>query len=236
MTEDVLILCGGLGTRLREAVSDRPKPLAPVNDRPFLDLLLDLVRTQGYERVILCTGYMSAEIESHYKRHNASGLEVLISEEKEPMGTAGAVLNAMPLIKTGSFIVMNGDSYSPVDLNKLSRFRGDTGAEIAMAVIKADNNGDYGSIEMDESGRVSSFVEKTSPGKYISAGVYCFDKKALRMIPPDRNCSLENEVFPLMVSKGGLFALEFKADLLDIGTVERYKFAQEYFRQPETNL
>jgi D-glycero-alpha-D-manno-heptose 1-phosphate guanylyltransferase len=113
---DVLILVGGLGTRLRAAVSDRPKPMAMVGGRPFLEWLLLAIGAQGLRRIILCTGYGSDVIEEHFGSGKRLGLNILYSSEPEPLGTAGALRRALGLVESSALLVANGDTWSSVNV------------------------------------------------------------------------------------------------------------------------
>lgn len=226
---DVLVLVGGKGTRLRTVVNDRPKPMAVVGNRPFLDYLLDYVSSFGFNRIILCAGYMSGHLKEHYINADRNQ-DFVLSIEDEPLGTGGAIKNAEPLIKTDPFIVMNGDSFCPVDFNDLLAFHVRKNARVSMIVTKSESTNDYGSILMDREGGISSFREK-APGKnssLINAGVYAFSRSLLAQMPPDRRISLENELFPALCGKG-LYGLFSKNSVLDIGTPERYESAKQRF-------
>ena len=112
---DVVILCGGKGTRLSEVVRDRPKPMSEINGRSFLDILIGYVSGFGFKRFILSVGYKADYIKDYYK-NNRFSFEILFSRENEPLGTAGGVKQAENLVQSNPFLVMNGDSFCPVDL------------------------------------------------------------------------------------------------------------------------
>lgn len=228
MNMDVLILCGGKGSRLQKVLSDRPKPMAEINGRPFLDILINYVSSFGLRRFILCAGYMSDYIYQHFSSESKP-LEFVFSKEKMPLGTGGAVKNAEKFIKTSPFLVMNSDSFCPVDLSSFLNFHINKGALLSMVVAQAESSGDFGSIVLDGSKRVVRFEEKVSKDKaLINAGIYLFEKDVLSAIPRDVEYSLEYDFFPNLVGQK-FYGFTTGARLIDIGTPERYEQAKRFF-------
>ncbi len=227
---DVILLCGGMGTRLRSAVSDRPKPMAAVGKRPFLDGLIEQFKSFGARRFILCTGYMSEFIEDYYSRGGFE-VEVLISKEHEPLGTGGAVKNAGSLITSRNFIVANGDSFCDVDLEGLYGEHLRNRAAATITLTRPDGRVDVGTVSIDGSGRILNFAEKEATGGelFVNAGVYVFNEDVLSLIPPEKKVSLENDVFPSL-DKNIFHGYVSQASLLDIGTPERLKKARSLMR------
>ncbi len=227
---DVVILIGGQGSRLREVVSDRPKPMAEINGIPFLDILINYYLGFGFKRFIMCVGYMADFIESYYKEKRCDGLEMLFSREDALLGTGGAVKNAEKLINNDSFFVLNGDSFCPVDLTRFVHFHTLKRALLSMALAETDAPADFGQIILDESGRVTQFKEKSggNSSSFINAGIYLFDKKILSIIPPGRKYSLEYDLFPTLIGKE-FYGFVTGERLLDIGTPERYETAKRFF-------
>ena len=229
---DVLILCGGLGKRLRGVINDIPKPMAEINDRPFLDILIDYVARYGFRRVILCIGYMGDVIKQHYQERERS-LNILFSKEREPLGTGGAIKNAEPFIQSNPFLAMNGDSFCPVNLHTFLDFHTSKGALLSIALVRAKETQDYGVIALGESQRIVSFDEKigvgmeTSPS-FINAGIYLFDRSILSLIPSQKKYSLEYDLFPKVISKE-FYGYVTSETLIDIGTPERYEKAKQHF-------
>ena len=226
---DVVILCGGLGTRLREAVSDRPKPMAPIDDRPFLEILISQFCRAGFRRFILCTGHLSESVRSHFADRRL-GLDLIISEETVPLGTAGAIKNAEHLIGSSPFLVANGDSFCDVDLEAFCRFHTLQRSLLSMVLARSKDTRDYGRIEIGEAGRITLFSEKSQGTRQglVNAGIYLFEKSILQQIPANRKVSLEHEIFPEMVSER-CFGYVGLSPVLDIGTPERYRRASAYF-------
>lgn len=222
---DVLILCGGPGKRLRSVVSDRPKPMAEIAHRPFLDILIAHTSRYGFRRFILCLGYMKEVIKEYYREREG----IIFSEEEEPLGTGGAIKKAEPLIKSSPFLVMNGDSFISLDLNEFITFHTQKKAVVSIALAREKRTDDYGVIKLGEGGRIISFSEKRGERGLVNAGVYLFERNVLSAIPCDINYSLEYDLFPKMVGKG-LYGYQTDGTLIDIGTPEGYKKAKQILR------
>ena len=224
---DVLILCGGQGTRLRPAVSDNPKPLAAIGNRVFLDILLQQIFDQGFSRVILAVGYMKDKIIERY----SGDPRLLFSVEESPLGTGGALMKAMDLLETEDFIVMNGDSYCNADLRKVYKEHAKREPIISMVLTESDDVSDSGSVSVDESSRVLDFKEKTSGKRkgLVNAGIYIFNKKIKAHMPKQVNFSLERDLFPSIIPRQFCYGHIVPGGVFDIGTPERYNIAKQKF-------
>jgi len=224
-----LILAGGLGTRLRPVVSDKPKALAPVAGRPFLAHLLDQLALAGLRAAVLCTGHMAEQVESALgQRHGP--LRLLYSRETSPLGTGGALRLALPLIASDPVLALNGNSYCDVDLPAFWRWHGESRAQASLCLCRVDDVSRYGQVHAAPDGRVIRFAEKgaaSGPG-WINAGVYLFSRQRLQAIPPGRPVSLERDVLPLWVEQG-LHAYPCPGRFIDIGAPESYAQAQTFF-------
>ena len=224
---DAVILCGGMGSRLRTVVADRPKPMAEIDDRPFLDILIDSFCEFGFRRFVLCAGYMSQSIRDHYGSRTGSR-QFVISNEHKPLGTAGAIKNAAKEIRSDTFLVANGDSFCSVDLAAFYEFHSAHNALMSMVVIETQNTGDCGLVALDDSQRIVGFEEKNAQcrSRYINAGIYLFQKEVLSLIPDDTKVSLENELFSELI-KQKCYALATAGRLIDIGTPARFAMAKK---------
>jgi NDP-sugar pyrophosphorylase family protein len=222
---DVVILCGGKGTRLQPVLSDRPKALAPFGKVTFLDILIASLKEYGFEKFILCTGYMKEQIRHHFE--NTGNPPVLFSEEDVPLGTGGALRNARPLIQSSTFLVLNGDSLCSIDYNAFYRFHREKKALLSMALVHIADRKDFGSVLLSESGEIAGFTEKgtTGGGGYINAGMYFMEKEIFPHLPDTRSFSLEQDVFPSL-SHHRSFGFPLDGELMDIGTPERFRKAQ----------
>ena len=226
-----VILAGGKGTRLRSIISDRPKVLAEIRERPFITYLLEQLIVTGIKNVVLCTGFMAdkvyEELNSTYKL-----LNLIYSRESEPLGTGGALRHALPDINSDLILVMNGDSFANVDLSKYLDWFYKMNCQASILLTKVPDTGRYGRVEMDESGMISSFKEKgedTRPG-WINAGIYILEKSMLLSVPTGKPFSLEREFFPEIVGKG-LYGYRSSGEFIDIGTPETYLLAKKLFRK-----
>lgn len=228
---DVVILAGGLGTRLRPALPDQQKVLAKVAGRPFLELLIEFVRKNGAMRLILALGHRAEQVQSFLKSRRWEGLDLIPSVEPAPLGTGGALRFTLPHIHTDIALVLNGDSYAAADLRSFLKFHHTRNAVISMLVVPRERPGPYGLVECDENGSVVRFVEKPSKDKadgYINAGVYIFDRGTIAKIEDESPVSLEREVIP-RYCKSGLCAMKQDVPFIDIGTPESWRAASSFF-------
>ena len=228
------ILAGGLGTRLRSVVADRPKVLADVGGRPFLAYLLDRLAAAGLTRVVLCTGHMGDRVEAAFGETHGP-LYLVYSREPELLGTAGALRLALPLFESDSILVMNGDSYCEADLQGLYAWHSQKQAEATLLLTHLTNAERYGRVSLAADGRLLNFEEKAraaGPG-WINAGVYVFMRDLLRTIPRGKAVSLEREVLPAWVSRR-MYGRGTRGRFLDIGTPQSYSLAEELLAQGAT--
>jgi len=225
-----MILAGGLGVRLRPVLSDRPKPLALVHGVPFIDILIDSLASKGVRRFAILTGYMGHMIEEHLKDKYGNKLDIAFSQEEEPLGTGGAVRHAARFA-TDSTLLVNGDTFFDADLDRLSRFHSEKGARASLSLVKAQDPGRYGSVEVDQNGRVTGFREKdassSGPG-LVNAGVSMLSKGFILDLPDIGRFSMEKDVFPKVAARGELFALCQDRAFFDIGTPESYEAFQAF--------
>ena len=233
---DAVILCGGMGTRLRSVVDDRPKPMAEISDRPFLDILIDSFAEFGLRRFILCAGYMSDIIRDYYSSRTGSR-QFVISDEHKPLGTAGAIKNAAEHIRSDTFLVANGDSFCSVNLAEFHDFHSSRHALMSMVVVETQNTGDCGLVSLDESQRIVGFEEKNqeSRSRYINAGIYLFQREALSLIPADTSFSLEQDLFPNLVGQD-CCAFPTQGRLFDIGTPAKLATAVKHLARNQLQL
>ena len=181
---DVLILCGGLGTRFREVRNDIPKSLAPIQGTPFIDLLLNDLIVQGFRRIILATGYLSDQLEDYVNRRKDA--EYIISNEPKPLGTGGAIKFAQSKLVSNPVLVLNGDSRIKFDSLDLFKIYNEQQCDVVMLLSKSTMGSDYGNVTMEASGQISQFTEKptkTSDSTYVNAGVYLISSKIIQNIP-----------------------------------------------------
>ena len=228
---DCVILCGGLGKRLRGVVDDVPKVMAQVDGRPFLDFIIEYVQSQNIERIVLCTGYKADFVEDYYRDHNFD-LTIDFSREQQPLGTGGALKNAREIIFSDSFFVFNGDSLASIDLSAFLKFHIKKKSLASMFVSKVQDAGDCGNLEIDKDAQIISFQEKvqTATESWVNAGVYCFSHEVFSYMPSNEQFSLELDVFPKLVGNQ-FYGYCADTNFMDIGTPERYKLIQQKLKK-----
>jgi D-glycero-alpha-D-manno-heptose 1-phosphate guanylyltransferase len=223
MPTEAIVLAGGFGTRLRAVVSDVPKPLAPVAGRPFLHWLLAGLAQQGIRHVILATGYMGDAIEQDLGRAHA-GLRLSHVREDSPLGTGGALWNALAHAGNERVFALNGDTWLGAKLAPIAAEAPD--ADLVLAVRPVEDRSRYGSVRV-RGNRVVGLDEKglSGPG-LVNAGVYLMRRDLPSRRPMPAAFSLENEVF---ANPGNLDlrAHRTEATFLDIGTPKDYARAQD---------
>lgn len=220
---DVVILCGGLGTRLRPVLRDRPKPMALIDGRPFLDMVVDHVTSHGFNRIIFCTGHHGEWIDNHFR--NRTDIETVMSRETTPLVTAGALRACRRFFTTSPILVLNGDSLCRIDLTALMVEHRRRKPWATVTVVRTDGCTDGGGITLDAEHRVVAFHEKET-GPYLSAGIYVLEASLLNSIPEHNPSSLEHDVFPAVLSHH-IYGFLDEAALFDIGTPERLKQFRE---------
>lgn len=216
-SRQAFVLCGGLGTRLRSVLSDRPKSMAPVAGVPFLQLLLEDLRAQGIEEVILGTGYLAEQIEQYFGNGEKFLLRLHYSQEQEPLGTGGALKLAEPLL-SDPVLVLNGDSYVEWNLAAARDLFDKHAASLVMLLQTVPDVSRYGSVTVAPDGRVTDFVEKgtRSGAGLINAGVYLLRREIVSALPAGKAISLERDVFPGLLS-GKVYGLISEGIFIDIG-------------------
>jgi NDP-sugar pyrophosphorylase family protein len=224
------ILVGGLGTRLRSIVADRPKVLAPIHRRPFLAYLLDRLSAAGLRYVVLCTGYKGKEVQAAFG-DTYGALRLAYSQELAPLDTGGALRHAQPLLESDPVLVMNGDSFCDADLAAFWQWHRVRQSVGTLLLTQVPNAKRYGLVHVNADGSVSRFAEKVADGPgLISAGIYLLTQLLVERIPENRAVSLEREIFPNWVGHG-LFAFRSEGRFLDIGTPEDYSRAELFFSE-----
>ncbi|BAU26507.1 D-glycero-alpha-D-manno-heptose 1-phosphate guanylyltransferase [Aneurinibacillus soli] len=222
---EAIVLAGGLGTRLRSVISDVPKPMAPIDDKPFLHYILHYLAKQGINRVILSTGYKHEVIEAYFG-YEYCGMSIVYSVEDEPLGTGGAIKRALEKVTEQDAFIMNGDTFFAVDLQGMIRFHQVHGADITIALKRMEDFSRYGAV-MVENGRVRSFQEKGyhSSGN-INGGIYIINKQCLEIESLPNTFSFESDVLEKFIMKKEMYGFISEGYFIDIGIPEDYEKAQ----------
>ena len=233
---DAVILCGGQGQRLRPVLRDRPKPLAEVGGRPFLEWLLLALRTAGVRHSVLATGYMGEAIERALGNGRRFDLELTYSHEPEPLGTAGALRLAAGHARSSPVLVLNGDSYCRFQLDRMLAVHRERHAAATLWLQREADAGRFGSVEVDGDGKIVRFLEKADdPAALISCGVYLVERAVIDTIPTGRAVSLERDVFPGLAGHD-LYGVVGSGTFLDIGTPQALAKADNLLHKEFTAL
>lgn len=231
MNTDAVILCGGLGTRLRSVTGETPKALVDLHGHPFLDILLEYLKGQGISRVILCVGYGAEAIKDYYHQH-PMGLEILFSREKDPLGTGGALKLAHPLVKSDDFFILNGDSFCNVNLAHVLEFHRQRHALATQILVRTYGSREVGTVILDEEHRILQFKEKSGEvlpeniPAYMNTGICCFHRNIFDFMPPERKFSMEYDVYPKIIDEP-FYGLVVDAAFWDVGTPDRLDQARK---------
>jgi len=223
------ILAGGLGTRLRSVVPDRPKVLADVRGRPFIEYLLEQLDEEGVRSVVLCTGFKGDQVKDRLGT-TYRNLTLRYSCEQYPLGTGGALRLALSLLESDLVLVLNGDSFCDAPLDEFASWHAAHRSSATILLARTNNTCRYGSVQVDDEGRILQFSEKTHaqvPG-WINAGIYLLSREMIESIPTVREVSIEREVFPGWIGRG-LHGFRSKGLLWDIGVPDAYAQANAEF-------
>lgn len=227
-----LILAGGMGQRLRTVVSDRPKAMAPVLGKPFLFWLIVYLRRIGIQHIVVSAGYMSEQVASLVNELDVDGVRVQCVAEKAPLGTGGAIRWATDKsrFKCHCWLIVNGDSITTIDIEGAMRRLTPEIQGIVFGTYKEDT-ADCGSLSVDSQNGIVGFHEKMGGSGWVNAGIYLLRSETIERFP-NEPCSLEKEIFPMLISRGDKFCLmPCRHDFLDIGTPASYAVADEYMQR-----
>jgi mannose-1-phosphate guanylyltransferase len=221
-----VILVGGEGTRLRPLTSTVPKPVVPLVDRPMMVYMLEWLRGHGIDDVIMSCGFKATKVRDVLGDGSQLGISLRFVEEPDPRGTAGALKFAEEFLD-GRFLMLNGDVLTDIDLTAQIEQHESTGATGTLALVPVPDPSSYGLVRLRDDDSVAEFLEKPSADavldtNLISAGAYVLEHSVLDLIPPDRNVSIEREVWPALVGHGLYGFVDDDAYWIDVGTPERY--------------
>jgi mannose-1-phosphate guanylyltransferase len=225
-----VVLVGGFGTRLRPLTYTTPKPMLPVCHRPVIEHLIAGLARGGVTEVTLALGFKPETFTEAYPDGTCAGVTLRYAVEPEPLDTAGAIRFAAE--QSGiddTFVVVNGDVLTDLDVAALVSFHRAHGAEATVHLIPVADPSAFGVVETDAEGHVLSFVEKPAPGEapsnLVNAGTYVLETSVLDRIGAGRKVSIEREVFPQLVEAGTLFAMPSDVYWVDTGKPEIYRQA-----------
>ena len=225
MNKECIILAGGLGTRLQSVVSDVPKCMAPVANKPFLSHIFDYLESHKFNHIILSLGYKSEIIIDWLKTQNRN-FEVSYVIESKALGTGGAIRLAFSKVRSDKAIVLNGDTFFNIDNDSLFDFHLKQNAEITLALKPMTDFDRYGSVEIDNNNRILKFKEKQHLLKgLINGGVYLINKNIFDYLELSEVFSFENEILEAKTSELEIYGLPFENYFIDIGIPSDFKKA-----------
>jgi mannose-1-phosphate guanylyltransferase len=234
-----VILAGGLGTRLRPLTYTTPKPLLPIMNEPMVERLIKTLPIE-IDTVVLAVSYMVDKLRKHFEEHDV-GRKVILVEEKDPLGTGGAIQNVKAHL-SDTFVVFNGDVISSLDVSAILDFHKKKKGVGTIAMWEVEDPTRYGIIGFDDDFRITKFLEKPSPEEvfshWINAGVYVLEPEIIDSIEPQKKTSIEREIFPPLAASGKLFGFTFRGFWLDAGTPEAYLMTHRTLldQQPQSSL
>lgn len=226
--KEAIILAGGLGTRLQGVVKDLPKPMAPVNGRPFLTYILDYLIDYEYERVVLSVGYLYEKIVDYFgKRYKA--LEIDYAVEEEPLGTGGGILFAMSKCKSDNVLVLNGDTLFKADFAEFEQFHADQESLLSIVLRQVPDTSRYGGVSVDDNGRIVQFTEKTNAAGagLINGGIYLINKQLFQKFTFPSKFSFEKDLMEKYYLQEPFYGIPSDGYFIDIGIPEDYSRAQQ---------
>ena len=211
MLKEAIILAGGFGTRLQSIVSDVPKPMAPINNVPFLNYIFDYLKFFKIEHVVLSTGYLSEKISDYYK-DEFKGVKISYTKEESPLGTGGGIRLALEKCMTKNILVLNGDSFFDVDLHAYYPLHAQFNSNCTLALRKAANAARYGTIKLNDTSAITEFKEKDGIEQegLINGGVYILNRELfLSKTKPDIAFSIEKDFFENRINELRIFGFEY---------------------------
>lgn len=230
MVKEAVVLAGGLGTRLRNVVKNLPKPMAPINDKPFLEYIFRYLKAQNMEKVVLAVGYKQDVIKNYFGKKYC-GLSITYSEEKDLLGTGGAIKQAVRLIENSDVLILNGDTFFDVNVKSFYAFHTKKSSKLTIALKYMEHAGRYGFIEIDSNNRIKRFLEKRqAQSGLINGGVYLLDKDFLLSLKLPDKFSFEKDLLERYYKDFEFYGLEFDTYFIDIGIPEDYQRVQYDFK------
>jgi mannose-1-phosphate guanylyltransferase/phosphomannomutase len=224
-----VVMAGGEGTRLRPLTSNQPKPMVPIVGKPCMEHILELLRTHGFEDVIVTLAFLPQAIRTYFGDGESLALKVEYSVEESPLGTAGSVRLASDKLDE-TFLVISGDALCDIDLSKLFDFHREQGAAVTIGLKSVENPLEFGIVVTDEDGRVERFLEKPSWSQVfsdtINTGIYVLEPEVLRHVPTDRPFDFSKELFPLLLEMGRpIYGYVCEGYWQDIGNLDQFRQA-----------
>ncbi|HMN32492.1 MAG TPA: nucleotidyltransferase family protein [Chitinophagaceae bacterium] len=233
MHKDCIILAGGLGTRLQSVVADRPKCMALINGKPFLYYICQHLMRFHFCKIIFSVGYMK-EMIIDYITSNRKEFKFAFdfAEESEPLGTGGAIVNALPYSDTEDFFVINGDTFFDVNFDELLQYQQTQMADCTLALKPMKVADRYGLVKLNEQSQIIGFEEKKEASSgLINGGVYCIYRNSFMNIPLEKKFSFEKDYLEKHINERDLFGFVQNKYFIDIGIPDDYNKAKQELPQ-----
>lgn len=228
MKRTAVILSGGLGTRLQPFTNIMPKPLLPIGEKAILEVQIENLKAYGFEKVILATNYKSEYIEKFFGDGSQYGVELIISKERTPLGTAGPIKLVEKELDS-PFLVMNGDVLTDMDFNKLYEFGNQHDSLLTVTLKKIVLPYAFGNVAF-EGDYVTGVVEKPDIVTYALGGIYYMKPEILDMVPPDKEYNMDKLMLDMLGKSKSIAKYEIDGYWLDVGREEDYKKAQQLYK------
>ena len=221
-----VIMAGGEGTRLRPLTSNAPKPLLPLVNKPMMEHIVDLLRTHGFDDIVVTVAFMANAIRTYFGDGSEFGVKMVYATEETPLGTAGSVRNAMEHLDE-RFLVISGDVLTDIDLGAILAFHDEHDAMATIGLVHVENPLEFGIVITREDGAIERFLEKPTWGQVfsdtINTGIFVLEPEIFDYIEPDRPVDFSGEVFPALLADGKpLFGAIADGYWEDVGTLEAY--------------
>jgi mannose-1-phosphate guanylyltransferase/phosphomannomutase len=225
-----VVMAGGEGSRLRPLTSRRPKPLAPIANKPVMEHIVDLLRRHGITEIVATLHYLADEIESYFGDGSAFGVSMHYVVEDTPLGTAGAVKLAADILGSGSFLVISGDALTDLDLSALAADHARSGAAATITLQRVTNPLEFGVVITDDNQRITRFLEKPSWGEIfsdtINTGIYVLEPEVLDYMERGKSYDFSRDIFPRLLHENKLVAGYVATEYwTDIGNLQQYQQA-----------
>lgn len=226
-----ILVCGGLGTRLRPHTYNTPKPMLRLGSRPIVEYIIMLLKKHGVTDVYLTIGYLKEQFKDYFKDGADLGINIHYAEEEENLNTAGSTISLKDKFHE-TFIVMMGDHFTEIDLTKMVKYHKEKGGIATMGLKPEHTKIQYGVVETDEDNTVKAFKEKPIIKNYINTGIYIFEPEVFDHIKEKEDYA--KDVFPRLLESGKkIVGYEFSERWMDIGQAKDYEDAHELFKQKE---
>lgn len=225
ITNPVVLMLGGLGTRLRPLTESVPKPMLQIGNKPILETIVSHIADQGFVNFYFCINYLGEQIQSHFGDGSEWGIHIEYVNEGERMGTAGA-LSLLPEMPKEPFIVMNGDLLTKVDLTALLSFHSEYENDVTACVREYSQQVPYGVVDVDHA-RVTQIVEKPVYSYFVNAGIYALSAELIHKVPNGKFYDMPTLLDDVLAEKGKVGGFPITEYWMDIGQIPDYEQAQE---------